>query len=47
MKSDRERILASVYELLHAGGDEKSNWVNIIVIEEISRDVVRVDICHG
>ena len=31
------------YQLLHAGGDGRSNGVGIIVSEEISKTVVRVE----
>ena len=46
-KGDRARALAGGYEMLHAGGDSKSNGVGIVVSEEISKDVVRVARSQG
>ena len=35
------------YKLLHAGGDRRSNRLGIIVSEEISKTVVRVERWKG
>ena len=35
--------MAERYKMLHAGGDGMSNGVGIIVNEEISKEVVRVE----
>ena len=42
-KGDRARTLMGGYKVLHAGGDRKNNGVGIIVSEEISKNVVRVE----
>ena len=42
-KGDRTRRLVGWYKLLHAGGVGRSNGVGVIVLEEISKDVVRVE----
>lgn len=46
-KGDRARMLMDGLKLLHAGGDGKSNRVGIIVSEEISNTVVRVERWKG
>ncbi|KAI0242212.1 Serine/threonine-protein kinase Nek10 [Lamellibrachia satsuma] len=46
-KGDRARTMVGGYKLLHAGGDGRSNGVGIIVSEEISKTVVRVDRWKG
>ena len=42
-KGDRARTMMGGYQLLHAGGDGRSNGVGIIVSEQISKTVVRVE----
>ena len=42
-KGDRARTMMGGYKLLHAGGDGRSNGVGIIVSEQISKTVVRVE----
>ena len=42
-KGDRARQMAGGYKIMHAGGDGRSNGVGVIVSEEISREVVRVE----
>ena len=42
-KGDRARTMTGGYKLLHAGGDGRSNGMGIIVSEEISKTVVRVE----
>ena len=39
--------MAEGYKMLHAGGDDRSNGVAIIVNVEISKEVVRVERCQG
>ena len=46
-KGDTARILAGECKMLHARGDGKSYGVGIIVSEEISKDVVRVERWQG
>ena len=46
-KGDRARQMAGGYKMMHAGGDGKSNGVGVIVSEEISREVVRVERWNG
>ena len=46
-KGDRGRAMMGGYKLLHAGGDGRSNGVGIIVSEEISKTVVRVERWKG
>ena len=46
-KGDRARTMMGGYKLLHAGGDGRSNGVGIIVSEEISKTVVRVERWKG
>ena len=41
------RNMAEGYKKLHAGGDGRSNGVGIIVNEEISKEVVRVERWQG
>ena len=42
-KGDRARTMMGGYKLLHAGGDGRSNGMGIIVSEEISKTVVRLE----
>ena len=42
LKGERARKMAEGYKMLHAGGDGRSNGVDIIVNVEIIKDVVRV-----
>ena len=46
-KGDRARTMMGGYKLLHAGEDGRSNGVGIIVSEEISKTVVRVERWKG
>ena len=46
-KGDSVRRLGGGYKLLHTGGDGRSNGVGIIVSEEISKQVVRVERWEG
>ena len=46
-KGDRVRRLVGGYKLLHVGGDGRSNGVEIILSEEISKQVVRVERWEG
>ena len=46
-KGGRARKLGGGYKLLHTGGDGRSNGVGIIVSEEISKQVVRVERWEG
>ena len=46
-KGDRARTMMGGFKLLHAGGDERSNGVGIIVSEEISKTVVGVERWKG
>ena len=46
-KGDRAKTMMGGYKLLHAGGDGRSNGVGIIVSEEISKTVVRVERWKG
>ena len=46
-KGDRARQMAGGYNMMHAGGDGRSNGVGVIVSEEISREVVRVERWNG
>ena len=44
---DRVRRLVGGYNLLHAGADGRSNGMGIIVSEEMSKQVVRVERWEG
>ena len=46
-KGDRARQMAGGYKMMHAGGDGRSNGVGVILSEEISREVVRVERWNG
>ena len=46
-KGDRASTMMRGYKLLHAGGDGRSNGVGIIVTEEISKTVVKVERWKG
>ena len=46
-KGDRARTMAEGHNMLHAGGDGRSNGSGIIVNVEISKEVVRVERWHG
>ena len=46
-KGYRARQMAGGYKMMHAGGDGRSNGVGVIVSEEISREVVRVERWNG
>ena len=46
-KGDRARTMMGGYKLLHAGRDGRSNGVGIIVSDEISKTVVRVERWKG
>ena len=39
--------MAGGYKMMHAGGEGRSNRVGVIVSEEISREVVRVERWNG
>ena len=43
-RGDRARKMAEGYKMLHAGGDGRSNGIGIIVNDEISKEVVQVEI---
>ena len=42
-KGDRARKLESGFKMIHAGGDGKTNGVGVILSEELSESVVRVE----
>ena len=46
-KGDRARILDHKYKMIHAGGDGISNGVGVIVNEEISKNIIRVERWNG
>ena len=46
-KGDRARRLVGGYKLLHVGGDVSSNGMGVSVLEEISKQVVRVQRWDG
>ena len=46
-KGERVRRVVVGYKLLHVGGDGRSNGIGIIVSEEISKQVVRVERWEG
>ena len=46
-RGDRARKMAEGHKMLHVGGDGRSNGVGIIVNEEISNEVVRVERWQG
>ena len=46
-KGDRTRHITEGYNMLHAGENDRSNGVGIIVNEEISKEVVRVERWQG
>ena len=46
-KGDRVRSLVGRYKLLHVGGDGRCNGMGIIVSEEITKQVVRVERWEG
>ena len=46
-KGDRARQMAGGYKMMHAGGYGRSNGVGVIISEEISKEVVRVERWNG
>ena len=46
-KGNRARQMTGGYKMMHPGGDGRSNGVGVIVSEEISREVVRVERWNG
>ena len=46
-KGDRARKLVGGYMLLHAGGDGRRNGMEIIISEEVSKQVIRVERWKG
>ena len=46
-KGDKARQMAGGYKMMHAGGHGRSNGVGVIVSEEISREVERVERLNG
>ena len=46
-RGDRARMMVGGRKLLHAGGDGRSSGVGIVISEEISKEVVRVERWKG
>ena len=46
-RGDRARMMVGGRTLLHAGGDGRSSGVGIVISEEISKEVVRVERWNG
>ena len=46
-RGDRARMMVGGRKLLHAGGDGRSSGVGIVISEEISKEVVRVERWNG
>ena len=46
-RGDRARMMVGGRKVLHTGGDGRSNGVGIVISEEISKEVVRVERWNG